>query len=198
MRVRHEGAVPADASGDMGTLVSALVLIALGVLILGSTGSRAVRRASRMVATMGFVVFAFIAVAGLYGMVRLGGRGGGVLLFIAIPAAIIAGLFSTAFRGSRSSEEFLELPVLDQGTRTRAGIVAEIAVQERVIAGHEAALDGIFLSTQKRERLRAELDLARVKLEALRRIRDGLNEAENDTGKERSIQPTNPRKDADS
>ncbi len=159
----------------MEDLFVALVFIALIVLALGAGPARGLRRASRVVALVGFAFFGLVTLACLYGMIVLDDRGGGVLLFIAVPSGIIAWLFLHAFLGSRETEAFAALPPAEQQARTHEQISGEIVALERRIAAADAGRDRIWISTKKRERLRREAASAREQLAGLRRIEQALS-----------------------
>ena len=80
----------------MNSLVMLLVFIALGLVVLGSGRFRSIRLASRLLSFIGLAFFGLVTLASLYGMFALGDKGGGALLFIAVPAGIITGLFCLA------------------------------------------------------------------------------------------------------
>src|SRR5690606_3042162 len=80
----HRAAANEGATA-MKTLVLLIAFIALGTIALGSSRSRGIRLASRLVSFIGFMFFGLVTVASLYGMFALEGKGAGVLLFIAIP-----------------------------------------------------------------------------------------------------------------
>ncbi|MBV6418730.1 MAG: hypothetical protein CMLOHMNK_03668 [Steroidobacteraceae bacterium] len=163
----------------MATLFGSLVVIALAVLVLGSGRSRGLRRLSRVVSFVGFVLFGLVAAACLYGMVTLEGKGGGVLLFIAVPSGIIAWLFYSAFSASRGTEAFEVLPAHEQAVRTKAGVALEMAALERKIVEGEAKLGRFWLSGKARERLRGEVAHARLMLDGLRRMQPALADPAN-------------------
>lgn len=144
----------------MGTIITALIVIAIAAMVFGTLGPGVVRKASRGVALAGLLLFGLITVASLYGMVALGSRDGGVLLFVAIPAGIIAWLFYRAYTSSRETEEFLTLPADVQFTQTHASIEVEIARLEQLL---------------ERGRLSAEaVGRVRGRLAGLRVMRDAL------------------------
>lgn len=155
---------------SMGTLVTVLALVAIVAIMAGSSGRSAVRRASRAFSLLGTVFFGLIAAACLYGAFATGRRGGGVLLFLAVPAAIIAWLFFAAFTSSRETETFLELPLDEQQARTDASMAADIARHRRDIALLETAVQAFWTPPGKRQRLRNELTLARIRLEGLLKL----------------------------
>ncbi len=139
----------------MQTLVALLVVVALGVLVLGSGPWRRVRLASRLLALLGLAGFGLVALASLYGMFALGDKGAGVLLFVAIPAAIIAGLFAFALWSSIGTEATLAAPPADGPARADAGIDGEIArLQQRVVATR--ARCGRWWVTRRRRRMLEE------------------------------------------
>ncbi len=155
---------------SMGTLVIILVVVAIVAIMAGSSGRSVVRRASRALSLLGTVFFGLLAAASLYGAFATGRRGGGVLLFLAVPAAIIAWLFFIAFTSSRETESFAELPQDEQLARTDASIAADITRHRREIARLEVAVGGFWLPSGKRQQLRNQLALARIRLDGLLRI----------------------------
>lgn len=162
----------------MEKLILTLVLIAFATVVLGSGPARGLRRASRVIGLIGFTVFGLITLACLYGMATLGGRGGGVLVFFAIPSGIIAGLFLHAYSGSRATEAFITRPPAEQQARTREQMSSEIVALERRIVTAEARLERIWIGEKRRQQLRREAANAREQLDGMRRIEQGLSNPE--------------------
>lgn len=181
MAAKVRGRIDAQAasvvpSAPMATLVGTLVLIALALLVLGSGRSRALRRLSRAVSFVGFVFFGLVAAACLYGMVALAAKGGGALLFLAVPSGIVAWLFFAGFTASRETEAFEALPARERAAINKASVAAEIAKLERRIAEGETKLGRFWINPKARARLRSEVAHARLVLDGLRRMQPALGD----------------------
>ncbi len=161
----------------MGRLILALVVIALLVMAAGTGRSGAIRRASRTIAFLGFAFFGLVSAASLYGMFALADRGGGVLLFLALPTAFIAWLFFAALTTSRQVEALEALPPDLRRDRTNALLESQIAEHERTIADAEAKVGGFWITPGKRKRLREEIAHSRLMLAGLRKMRSAADDA---------------------
>lgn len=153
-----------------------LVLIALGLVVLGSGRFRGIRLASRLLSFVGLVFFGLVTLASLYGMFALGDKGGGALLFIAVPAGIITGLFCFAFTSSLGTEAFVALPLQEQLEQTRAGVDEEILRLERRLAEAEAKCHRFWIASTTRERLRSEIERDRLLLDRLRTLQAAIRD----------------------
>jgi len=153
-----------------------VVVLAIAVMLLGWGRSRAARRVSRAIAFVGFAAFGLVCAASLYGMVALGDRGGGVLLFLALPTGFVAWLFLTAFTTSREVEAMEALPIDERMARTNALLAVQLAEHERTIAEGEAKLGSFWITPGKRRRLREEVAHARLMLRGLRRMQPALED----------------------
>ena len=160
----------------MNSLVMLLVLIALGLVVLGSGRFRGIRLASRLLSFVGLVFFGLVTLASLYGMFALGDKGGGALLFIAVPAGIITGLFCFAFTSSLGTEAFVALPLQEQLEQTRAGVDEEILRLERRLAEAEAKCHRFWIASTTRERLRSEIERDRLLLDRLRTLQAAIRD----------------------
>ncbi len=162
----------------MKNLVLPIAFIAVGLLVLGAQRSRGVRVASRVLSFVGLVCFGVIALACLYGMFALGSRGGGVLLFLAVPAGLIALLFGYALVSSLGTEAFAALPQREQLEETRTGIKEEIVQLELRIAEMEARRRRFWIRAETREELRQQIQRSQVQLTGLRAMQAGLQNVE--------------------
>lgn len=153
-----------------------LVVLVIVVLSLGLGRSRAARRASRVVSLVGFAFFGLVAAASLVGMVVLADRGGGALLFLALPAGFIAWLFLNALSASRDFERMQSLPADARRDRTLDLLDQQIAAQERVVAERTRQLESFWITPAKRRRLRDDLGHARLMSAGLARMRGGLTQ----------------------
>lgn len=151
-----------------------LVVLVIVILSLGLGRSRALRRASRVVAFTGCAFFGLVAAASLVGMVVLADRGGGALLFLALPAGFIAWLFLNALSAAREFERMQSLPVGVQRDRTLSLLDQQIAQHERVIAERTRQLESFWITPAKRRRLRADLGHARLMSAGLAKMRPAV------------------------
>lgn len=166
----------------MKTLVLLIAFVALGTIALGSSRSRGIRLASRLVSFIGFMFFGLITVACVYGMFALEGKGAGVLLFIAIPGGIITALFFFAFTSSRGTEAFAAQPLREQLDQTRSGVEAEIPRLERRIAAAEEKRARFWTTSATRERLRMEIARDQRMLAELRKLQAALHDPQRRSG----------------
>ncbi len=148
-----------------------LAVLAIGALVLGLSGGSGVRAAARSFSFLGFLFFGAVAGASFYGMFRLSGQGGGVLLFLGLPCAFIAWLFWGAFSASREHEEFLTLPAGERRDRTNALLESQIAEHERTLAENTERLKSFWITPKKRKRLREENAHARLMIRGLTQMR---------------------------
>lgn len=160
----------------MKTLVAVLVVVALLALVAGSGPLRQLRSVARGIAALGTLVFGGIALAALYGAIVLSGKGGGALLFLAIPAGIIAALFLYAFTSSRGTEKFEALPPAARLQKTHEGMAEEIARLEASIAAARQKLDGGLLTPGARKRLQHQIQRESDLLETFRLFQEKLEQ----------------------
>jgi hypothetical protein len=144
-----------------------LVVIALIVGFFGYSRSSAMRRASRVVSFTLFAFFGLAAAASLYGTFALSDKGGGTLLFLAIPCGFIAWIFWNAFSSSAAREGYFDLNVEGKIAHNQTLIDSQILDHQQTITRNEEKLGSFWLTPGKRRRLREEVSHSRLMMASL-------------------------------
>lgn len=158
----------------MGNPLLWLVVAALVAGFLGYSRSAVVRKASRVVSFTLFVLFGAGAAISLYGSFALSDKGGGTLLFLALPLGFIAWLFFNSFSSSAAREGYFDLDVSGKISHNQTLIDTQIAEHERTIAANEKKLGSFWLTPGKRRRLREEVAHSRSMIRGLGKMRPAI------------------------
>lgn len=160
----------------MGKLTFGLVVAALVIGYFGYSRSSGVRKASRIVSFTLFVIFGAGAIVTLYGSFALSDKGGGVLIFLALPLAFFAWLFFNAFSSSAEREGYFDLDVGGKIAHNQTLIDSQIRAHEESVAVNEKKLNGFWLTPGKRRRLREEVAHSRLMMRSLAAMKPGVSD----------------------
>jgi hypothetical protein len=141
-----------------------LVAVLVALFLLAMHRSSGVRTTAQIVILVLFVLCIAVAGASLYGMVKLGDKGGGVLFFVALIAGFIAFVLFHLLGAAREHERYLSMDVDAQQEYAVEKIAEMRADLEDVIARNSLEVDRFWISSRKRRRLQAEIDHAQMLL----------------------------------
>lgn len=149
-----------------------LVVVSLVVGFFGYSKSSGLRTVSRVVSFSLFAIFGVVAALSLYGSFALSGKGGGTLIFLAIPSAFLAWLFFNSFSSSLSHEPYFDLNVGQKIGHNQTLIDSQILAHETTIAENSKKLESFWLTPAKRKRLRDDVSHAQFMMKGLAAMRD--------------------------
>ena len=156
----------------MGKLTIGLVIAALVVGAFGYSRSSGIRKVSRIVSFTLFLLFGVGAVVTAYGSFALSDKGGGVLIFLALPLAFIAWLFFNSFSSSLEREPYFDLDVSGKISHNQSLIDSQIREHEETIAVNSKKVESFWLTPAKRRRLREDISHAQFMKRSLSAMKD--------------------------
>ena len=158
----------------MGTLTIIGVAVAILLGALGIYRKSAVRKVARFVLGIFFALAALATLGLLYGSFALTREGGGVLLFLAIPAGIVAWVAGSMFFASVEQESYYAKTVDEKIGHNIAQLDAGEAQLRESIARKTAERGRFWLSAKRRERLDRDIAHEQWLLEKLPALRPPL------------------------
>ena len=168
----------------MGTLTIIGVAAALLLGALGIYRKSAVRKVARLVLGIFFALAALATLGLLYGSFALSREGGGVLLFLAIPAGVVAWIAGNMFFASVEHESYYDNTV-DGKIQHNIGLLdaGEAQLRESIVR-KSAERGGFWLSAKRRARLDQDIAHEQWLLAQLPKLRPSLLRPETYKGDE--------------
>lgn len=159
------------------TVIGFVAAVVLGFLALYHRS--AVRTAGRFLLAVLVLLSSASTLALLYGSFALGQKGGGVLIFFAIPFGIVAVISGfVLLNGVREQRDYYRLPVGEKIARNTEELERNIADLQASIARKSVERERFWISARRREQLDREIERERWQLQRLPLLRRPLQSPE--------------------